>query len=1000
MHSRPQLNAALKLLVLLGAAVAGLPVAFAAGAATNVPPRYNWRTWQTDEGLPQNSVQAIAQTPDGYLWVGTHEGLARFDGVRFTLVDEPAAAHLKHSSIKALCAARDGSLWIASESNSLTRLKDGAFTHFKEADGLPGQQIQCLLESRDGTLWIGGDGGLARFQDGRITGFPQSERLVKNSVKALVEDPPGIIRVATVTGLISVNTAGLEDVDNFGLGAITNVLKAVGADREGQLWLGATDGLLCVTNSRRLSYGPVQGLPDRITTVIHEDREGQLWVGTYGGLARFVDGKVSPWPLGKTAFSDLINVIYEDWEGNLWVGGRDGLYRLNPARLSTYTKEGGLNYNSVTSVMEDRSGVMWFGTWGGGVNRLTDGRFTVVTATNGLTQDTVLSLHEGRDGSVWVGMDYNLVLNNEVLNRLGPDLTNNFPRADALLRAAVRVMHEDRQGTLWIGTSKGLSRFHRGVHEAYTTTNGLPGNTVMAICERADGSVWIGTDGGLARWTGTNFTRFTTLDGLSSESVNALYEDRDHTLWIGTRTGGLNRYRDGKFTAYTTRQGLFSDEIFEIVEDDFGYLWMSCRRGIFRVSRKNLDELDRGLIPLVHSTVFGKVDGLASVQCTGVSKPAGWKSRDGRIWFPTIRGVVAMESSMKINNRPPPVAIEEVWAGNELLLRGDLTNIGRSALIVPPGRGDLEVHFTALSLQMPEKVRFKYRLEGHDPKWVEAGDKRLADYNNLPPGRYRFQVTACNNDGVWNETGDVLAIQMLPHYWQTWWFKVATGAAFVAMLIAFYRARVARLREIERLRIQIASDLHDDVGSRLTKVAMVTEIVNRETTAADRSKVHIENISGTVREITRAMDEIVWTINPRNDTLDNLANYIFQYAQEYFQNTGVRCRLDVPAALPDHSISTEDRHNLFMAVKEAFNNVLKHAGATEARIGLTVAGNLLTIVISDNGRGISPDLTGPGGDGLVNMKRRLQQIGGRFAFTSTPGQGTTVTLEARGKWST
>jgi len=291
-------------------------------------------------------------------------------------------------------------------------------------------------------------------------------------------------------------------------------------------------------------------------------------------------------------------------------------------------------------------------------------------------------------------------------------------------------------------------------------------------------------------------------------------------------------------------------------------------------------------------------------------------------------------------------------------------------------------------------------LEGVNQEWVDAGSERSVYFNNVSPGRYRFHVIACNNDGVWNNAGAVLAIQMLPHYWQTWWFKSAVAIAFVALLVVFYRVRVDRLREIEELRIQIASDLHDDVGSRLTKVAMVTELVDRETPSSDRSKTHIENISGTVREITRAMDEIVWTINPRNDTLDHLANYVFQYATEYFQNTGVRCRLDVPAELPDDSISTEDRHNLFMAVKEAFNNVLKHSSATEVRVGLTVADDLLTITIADNGRGVSPHPTGPVGDGLVNMKQRLQRIGGRFAFRSTPGMGTTVTLEARGKWST
>jgi len=981
---------------LLGAVVANLATPNRlTGSQLVEPPRYNVRSWQTDEGLPQNSVYAIAQTPDGYLWVGTHEGLARFDGVRFTLVDEPVAPYLKQAWIVALCATRDGSLWIASENHGLTRLKDGVFTRFKEADGLPGNQIQCLQESQDGTLWIGGDKGLARYQAGKITRCKQSDRLSNNSVKALCEHPVGVMRAATVTGLISINSAGIEDSDNFGLGPMTNVLKAVSVDRQGQLWLGATDGLFCLAGGKRTTYGAKQGLPDRIVTVIHEDRAGQLWVGTYGGLVRFVDGNPVAWSLGKRPFADLVYTIHEDQEGNLWFGGRDGLYRFNPSRLTTYTAEDGLSYNNVTSVLEDQAGAMWFGTWGGGVNRLQDGKFITITTGNGLSQDTVLSLAGGRDQSIWVGMDFA-----GGLSRLGRGLTNNFsPGTNNLLRVT-RVIHEDRQGTVWVGSSGGLNRFRGEVFETYTTSNGLPGNTVMAICERADGSVWLGTDGGLARWEDGKFKHYTVRDGLSTDAVNALYEDAERTLWIGTRNGGLNRFRDGQFTTYTTRHGLFSDEIYEILEDDFGYFWMSCRRGIFRVSRKELDAIDRGEVKLLHSTVFGRVDGLASVQCNGVSKPAGWKSRDGRLWFPTIRGAVALESNLKINDRPPPVVIEEVRSGTELLRVSSLTNVAASHLRVPPGRGDLEIHYTGLSLELPEKVRFKFKLEGVDDDWVDAGTQRSVYYNNVLPGRRNFQVIACNNDGVWNNAGAVLAIQMLPHYWQTWWFKTGAAAACVGLLIVFYRARVERLQEIEELRIQIASDLHDDVGSRLTKVAMVTELVDRETPATDRSKPHIENISGTVREITRAMDEIVWTINPRNDTLDNLANYVFQYATEYFQNTDVRCRLDVPAELPDYPISTEERHNLFMAVKEAFNNVLKHSSATEVRVGLTVADNLLTITIADNGKGVSASLSGPAGDGLANMKQRLQRIRGRFAFKSAPGLGTTVTLEARGKWST
>ncbi len=968
-----------------------IPAQPAPGSPTVIS-RYSVRVWQTDEGLPQNSVHAIAQTADGYLWVGTREGLARFDGVRFTTVENAAAPHLKDAWITALCVSRDGSLWIATDSNGVTRLQAGKVSNFTDTNGLPSNQTRCLAEDRDGNIWIGSEDGLTRFRDGQFKTFTDQDGLTDNSVRAVCEDSQGIIRVATRSGLDSLNRDGRFSLGNFGLGTITNRLKSVCPDRAGRLWLGAVDGLIRLQGPERAYYGVTAGLQDRIVTSVFEDHRGQLWIGTYGGLARMVAGQVVTKPLEAAAIGDLINVVFEDHEENLWVGGRDGLYRLNPTRLVNYTTRQGLNCNNVMSVCEDRSGTIWLATWGGGVDQINDGKITSISSTNGLTQDTVLSLAEARDGSLWIGMDFS-----GGLNRLSGSRSNSFHRRPDLLNAAVRVIHEDRHGALWIGTSRGLNILRDEVVSTYTIRNGLAGNTVMAICETREGKIWVGTDGGLSGWDGSSFTNFTTRQGMSSDAVNALYEDPDGTLWIGTKNGGLNRFRDGRFTAYTTRQGLFSDEIYEILDDGLGYFWLSCRRGIFRVSRAELDALDRGTITSLSSTVLGRMDGLVSVQCNGVSKPAGWRSRDGRLWFPTIRGVVALEPGIQINTNQPPVAIEEVKADGKLL-RADAP-FPSAKLVVPPGPGNLEIHYTGLSFQAPEKVRFKYRLTGIDSDWVDAGAQRSASYNNVQPGQYRFQVAACNNDGVWNQAGAELAIQVLPRYWQTWWFKVATAAVAVGLLSALYRSRVARLREIERLRVQIASDLHDDVGSRLTKVAMVTETMDRATPVADRSKPHIANISRTVREITRAMDEIVWTINPVNDTLDNLANYVFQYAQEYFQNTNVRCRLDVPAELPDHPISTEDRHNLFMAVKEAFNNILKHAGASEVRLGLTVAGNLLTIVITDNGRGIAPDQAGAGGDGLANMKRRLQQIGGRLDVQSAPGTGTTITMEARGRWS-
>jgi ligand-binding sensor domain-containing protein/signal transduction histidine kinase len=985
-----------RMLALVGAFLGG--TALCSRAATNGVLPYSSRVWQTDDGLPHNSVFAITQTRDGYLWVGTHEGLARFDGVRFTTIEAEAAPELRHGYITALCAGRDGSLWIAVDGSGVTRMKDGRFSHLTEADGLASNQTRCLLEARDGSLWIGSEGGLTRLRDDKSANFTQSKGLGDNSVRAVAETHDGTILIATKRGLSSLSTNGtITGTLTFGTNWFANSLKTAVEDRQGDLWIGSADGLDRVRGKERLLYSADAGLPDWVINVLYEDHAGQMWVGTYGGLARMVEGKVLPRSNSEAVFGDLVYAIFEDQEQNLWVGARDGLWRLNPARFTTYTTEEGLTRNNVMSVFEDHSGTLWLGIWDGGLNALRGGKVTAYGSPVPVQRDSVLSLRESRDGTLWVGMDLT-----GGLNQFRDGVRKTFPRPSGLINDAVRVIYEDRAGALWIGTSSGLNRYARKKCETFTTAKGLVADKVLAVCEDADGAVWFGTEGGLSRWANGHFTNFTTRDGLTHNVVDALYAAADRTLWAGTQGGGLNWVRAGKFSAITTRQGLFSDEVYEILEDDFGFFWMSCRRGIFRVARKELEEVARGARRTVTCTAFDKRDGLASVQCNGVAKPAGWKGQDGRLWFPTIRGVVAVQTRIKNNERPPPVFIETLLADRKLVpdaqWKGSPSDPSRTPLVsIPPGRGELEIHYTALSLQAPEKNLFKYKLEGADTTWSEAAPVRAAHYLNLTPGHYQFRVLASNNDGVWNETGASLALVLQPHYWQTWWFKGVVLAGVSGALTLWYRSRVARLREIERLRVEIAANLHDDVGARLTKVGMITEFVDQQTTPRDRLKPHVEAILRTTREVIQAMDEIVWTINPRNDTLDHLANYIFQYAQEYFQNTNLRCRLDLPAHLPDLVISTEVRHNVFMAVKEALNNVLKHAGAAEVRVSLAVTDSTMIITIADDGRGFAADQARAAGNGLQNMRQRLQSLGGRFHLETKPGAGTIIRMEAEAK---
>ena len=969
-----------------------LAMGFAPSFATD-PVRYDVRSWQTDEGLPVNTVQSIAQTPDGFLWVGTKEGLSRFDGVSFRLFEEMAVSRFKQASVQALLAAREGGLWIGIEGGGLAHWSDGRLSWYSKSDGLPGLSVRCLAEARDGSLWIGTDSGLARMKSGVIKVFNPKPGVTDAAVNSFCVDALNILRVATPNGMWSLDADEHFSEENFSVGAIRFGLRTVYSDRSTNLWFGGSGGLRYVKLSEERPVIRTTKLLQQIVSAVIEDESSQHWVGTVRGVVRMRGDEVIGWPLNAAFTGDLVNTIFQDREGSIWLGCRDGLYRLTPARFTHITAQQGLTANDVMSVCQDASGSIWAASFVSGLSKITGSNIKWIRSTNGLSDDAVLSLHPSRDGGMWVGMDYGRGLNK--LNRAGQNIL--VAQTD-LVAAPIRVIHESESGAVWIGTGKGLNVIRDGETKTYTITNGLAGDNITAICEDRQKNIWVGTIGGVSRWSGLAFSNFTERQGLPNNFVSLIYEDRDGDIWVGTKGGGLSRLKSGKFTSYSSKQGLFSDEVFEVVSDDADYFWMSCKRGLFRVKRSQFDDLDAGKIPLLNCTVFGREDGLPTVQFNGVAKPSAFKSRDGRIWFATIRGVVAVEPQMKVNERPPLVSIEEVVADRQKLSR-TVTGKTNAELTIPPGGGGLEIHYTALSLQTPEKNKFRYRLEGVDADWVEAERRRVAYYNNVAPGSYRFHVIACNNDGVWNETGATLDLIFAPHYWQTGWFRVVMIAAPFLILAVIYRARMARLKALADLRIRIAQDLHDDVGSRLTRVAMVTELADRETPAGGAGKPHIQNITRTVRDITRAMDEIVWTINPRNDSLENLANYIFHYAQEYFQDTGVRCRLDLSPDLPDRRVTTEERHHLFMAVKEALNNVLKHARASEVRISLVNFEKRMMIVIVDNGRGVNDGLSDPTGDGLLNMKQRLASIGGKFDIESKSGVGTTVTMRLPGRWS-
>lgn len=956
--------------------------------------QYAARTWHSDEGLPDNLVQAITQTRDGYLWVGTREGLARFDGDQFTIYNSKNTAQLKNSSITALCSDHNGTLWIGTDGGGLASLRDGVFLGLSTTNGLAGDAVRSIFEGKDYSLWIGTTSGMSQYKDGRFQNYSRTNGLLSDAVNYIYEDHGENLWIATSEGLNRLRAGGWMDQFMMPNGLPNDSVRGICQDKGGRVWIGSNNGLLWYDwywQNRFYPYNARYGLSDSFVSAICEDHEGNLWVGTYSGLNRFRNGRFLNQLDNEGAPFDHVNALFEDREGDLWVGSKEGLSRLTPKRFFAYTKQQGLTHNNAMSVLEDRDGRVWIGTWGGGLNELKDEHVTAYASTN-VSQDLILSLCPGHDGSIWIGADFD-----GGLSQLKDGVMTHYTLGNEMKDAGIRALCEDRDGKLWIGTSRGLARFSDGQF------SNDPSDGVRAICEDHAGNLWFGSENGLERRQSDKWTRFTIRDGLSDDAVTAIYEDGEDVLWIGTAKGGLNRLRNGRFTSYTTRQGLFSDEIFSIIEDNDACLWMSCSKGVFRVRKKDLDDYDAGRADAIPSVSFGKSDGMESSQCNGAGKPAVWKSRDGRLWFPTSKGVIAVDpTTVKVDHLPPPVYVEELTVDKTTLLppQGRAKDV---PLRLGPGRGEMEFRYAALSLAAPEKNRFKYKLDGVDGDWQDAGSRRTAYYNNVSPGHYRFHVIACNKDDVWNQTGATVEFDFIPYYWQTWWFRgllavLVIGGASGTVLYATRRRMQRKLQlleqrhAIEKERGRIAKDIHDDLGSSLTRIMMLGERVEEELGQRKDVGPHISKIVSSARHTVQSLDEIVWAVNPENDTLNGLLAYVGHYADEFFENTDVNCRLQLPVELPAFSMPAEARHNLFLMVKEAFNNALKYSGGTEVRVEVSVKGAMLQVIVEDNGRGFDVDALAARrkGNGLENMRKRMAHLGGRFEIASTPDKGTSL----------
>jgi diguanylate cyclase (GGDEF)-like protein/PAS domain S-box-containing protein len=732
------------------------------------------RTWGVDQGLPQGTVYALAQTADGYVWAATQEGFVRFDGTDFVTYDKAAVPQIHNNMTMSLLAARDGSLWAATNGGGVVHIEGRRFHTYTVADGLPSDGVTALYESGNGTIWIGTQKGLASLTGGRIVTIPGSDAPSPMTISTITEDWSGQLWVGTTHGVVTLKDGRLarHETDGFPNAQIL----ALRVTRDGSVWIGTRgNGLLRYRAGQFRSYGTADGLPSANINAIYEDTHGTMWIGTLDhGVGRLrndsFDFASDSLGIGNRAVSSFL----EDREGNLWIGSVNGLTRLAEGRVVAFTTAQGLLGDKIRTVTGDSNGTLWIGT-GKGVQTLDGQHFGKDT---GLSSDSIMTTLSGRDGSLWIGTF------DGGLNRVFQGRTTVYDMKNGLNSNAVLSLYEDRAGAIWVGTARGLQHIVNGsiTPEAFK----LSGEVVGAIYEDRNGAIWAGTqDAGLNRIVGSAVTSFTKKNGLGSDLILALHQDSTGAMWVGSFGGGLSRYKGGRWTTVTTREGLFDDSVFAILEDGNGYLWMSCNKGIFRVSRQQLDDFAEGLQPKVTSVAYGKADGMASRECNGGTQPVAWMTADGRLWFATVKGVAMIDPNHARAAAAPPVIVQEIFADRHRMdPSGPLT--------FAAGTKALEFHYTGINLAAPEKVHYQYRLEGFDRDWIDAGTRRQVSYTNLPAGSYRFQVRAATDDGPWS-TGTA-AFRQRAFFYQTPWFLSLTGLILVGSVAGAHRTRVKVVR--------------------------------------------------------------------------------------------------------------------------------------------------------------------------------------------------------------
>lgn len=985
--------------------------------------QYRIENWSTEQGLPYKTVHSVLQTRDGYIWAATADGLARFDGVRFTVFNTANTPSLATNSFGTMVETDDGSLWVAAAKRGLIRYKGGGFTSYTTAHGLPGDEIWSLQYfPSENLLRVGTSAGFARF-DGENFAPEDLPGLSKEFQSLTITDNTGAIWERSGNELRRADGKRAETflIPKFFSRSLFNLLYR---DRAGNLWLAFDDVLkgyvVRFQGNKADIFSNKDGLPGGIINFIFEDSKDNLWFASKGsgGLSLYRDGTFQRLTKDGELLNEGFYSFIEDREGGIWAGTLDsGLLRFSPQVIKSYSSKDGLSGKGVYPLYEDREGTIWIGDWGEtkGLMKYQNGKFDAVGGGGLYT-----SLFQDKDGVLWFGS----------YNQIGKIAGGKYSIVYSLPQIATSAIAQDRSGAIWFGSGDGLRRMKSSPDDQtrsqvlipnpaeqfdhFTVENGLPAADVTVLHFDREGALWIGTTGGLAKMSEppvsdaaqthplkqAALTTYTEKEGLSGNHVRSIYEDSDGVLWIGTFDKGLTRLKDGNFTAVLVKDGLFDQGAFQILEDDFGRFWISSNRGIYRVAKQELNDFADGKIPHITSVAYGVKDGMADAECNGGRSPGGFKSKkDGTLWFPTQKGVVVVDpKTLPVAAEPPNVVIETC------LLDG--VEIACRDIKILPENYSLEIKYTGLSFNKPEQIKFKYRLEGLDQNWIDAGTRRRAFFTHLPPGDYTFRVTAGNVDGIWNETGTNLKITVKPPFYRTFWFLSLSVLACLGILFFIYsrrfknleRQRVAQeefsrklLESQERDRQRIAAELHDSLGQDLLVIKNWASIGLRNPADAKTEKQFGE-ISETVSAAIDEVREIAYNLRPYQLDRLGLSKAIKSMLERVFDPSDINFTMQIDNT--EGFFPKDAEIAFYRIVQEAVNNIVKHSGASEAGVSVRRIDDELRLLVWDNGKGFEQNLPASrrGGFGLTGISERARILGGKIEVNSTKDEGTTVSF--------